>query len=627
MLLSSLKKILLVGSCMFMPSILLNSPAIALKPNFPKAHVYIARSVRSSNLVGSDTGIENMREALQNLIARVESTLIASKAKNPSKNQSATEQAISQSKSQLAQFNQLVRERDYKRAREVYLQARRELWDNYPTDTRYNQSEIRAIWLDRGTLVNARTQSDLAAIFDRLAASGINTVFLETLNASYPIYPSHIAPEQNPLTRGWDRLAVAINLAHQRNMELHAWVWIFAGANQGHNAILNQPKNYLGPVLSHHKDWANLSRRGEIFDHSSLNKKAFFDPGNPQARKYILSLLNEIATNYDVDGIQLDYIRYPFQSKDPAKTFGYGKSSRWEFKNMTGVDPLKLTPKSPLWKRWLSFKIGLIDSFVETASNQLKDKRPDLVVSAAVFPYERTERLHKIQQNWERWGSSNWIDLFAVMTYAMDTDSLQEKTQPILNNISAGSALIVPGLRILKVPDPVMVDQFQLMRNLPSLGYVLFAVEGFNSNTSLQEILNRTQGSALENKSEPIPYRYPFQSAYKRYQAMQSEWDLLIDNNLIKINTEDLRAWQSQSRRISSLLESLAGVPTNEKVRQSQDQLVDFNSNFMIWLEHQKSISSYQVSAWQSRLASIAKLISYGQRNILAENRLKLGQR
>jgi len=616
---SSLKKVLLVASCIILPSTSLKLPASAHNHG-----LIIAQRITNSTPTNSDE-IVSLQEALENLIARVESILIASKAKNPDKNQTATEQAIAQSKSKLIDFKQLVAQRDYKQAREVWLQARRLLWDNYPTDARYNQSEIRAIWLDRGTLVNARTEQDLATIFDRLAQSGINTVFLETVNASYPIYPSHIAPEQNPLTRGWDRLAVATKLAHQRNMELHAWVWIFAAANQGHNKILNLPKTYLGPVLSRHRDWANLSRSGDFFDHSSHNKKAFFDPANPQAQKYLLDLLEEIATNYDVDGIQLDYIRYPFQSRSVNGSFGYGPSSRWQFKNKTGVDPLKLTPKSPLWNSWLNFRIGLVDSFVEKASTRLKEKRPDLVVSAAVFPYERSERLWKIQQNWELWGSSNWVDMLTVMTYAMDTDSLGEKTQPLLGNISAGSALIIPGLRIHKVPDPVMLDQFQLMRNMPSLGYVLFAAEGFNSNTNLQEILNRTQGSALENKAEPIPYRHPFKSAYWRYQSLQSEWNLLITQNLIKISPEDLKAWQKQSQEISSLLESLAKVPTNEKVKKAQDQLVDFNSNFMLWLEHQKSISSYQIAAWQSRMASIGRLISYGERTVLAENRLKLG--
>ncbi|NEQ63802.1 MAG: hypothetical protein F6K53_43515, partial [Moorea sp. SIO4A1] len=40
---------------------------------------------------------------------------------------------------------------------------------------------------------------------------------------------------------GWDPLKAAVKLAHERGMELHAWVWMFAAANQRHNAVLDQP--------------------------------------------------------------------------------------------------------------------------------------------------------------------------------------------------------------------------------------------------------------------------------------------------------------------------------------------------------------------------------------------------
>ena len=565
-----------------------------------------------------------MREELENLIARIESTLLTARAKNQ-QNQATTEQTVKKAKEKLEEFNQLNKEGQYKEAREKWLEARRLLWENYPTNSKYNQSEIRAIWLDRGTLVKTKTEEELAAVFDRLAQAGINTVFLETVNASYPIYPSRIAPQQNPLTTDWDRLKVAIKLAHERKMELHAWVWIFAAANQGHNSILKLPKNDLGPLLSRHPDWINKSKSGDSFDRGQQYKKAFIDPGNPEARKYILSILDEIATNYDVDGIQLDYIRYPFQSTNGEHSFGYGKSSRWLFKSHTGVDPITLTPSSPLWPKWVAFRVHLIDSFVETASKMLKARKPDLVLSAAVFPYPRTERLLKIQQNWEEWGKNNWIDLFAVMTYAMDTDSLEERTQPLLQNPAVGSALVVPGLRIVKIPDPVMVDQVQLMRNLPALGYALFAVEGFNTNLNFQTILNRIQGSALDNQSQPVPYRQPFQSAAFRYQSLVQEWNLLVSENKLKMTPESLTEWKTQASLLSASLQDLAKLPRPEKVKQAQTLLTAFNRRFPVWLTPQKAVSKYQLDVWQSRLSSIEKLLNYGDRTIFLENRLQLG--
>jgi uncharacterized lipoprotein YddW (UPF0748 family) len=86
------------------------------------------------------------------------------------------------------------------------------------------------------------------------------------------------------------------------------------------------------------------NKSGGSFDYSQGTKKAFFDPANPDLQNYLLSLYEEIVKNYDVDGLQLDYIRYPFQSQDSNQTYGYGKSSRWLFKQMTGVDPITLNP-------------------------------------------------------------------------------------------------------------------------------------------------------------------------------------------------------------------------------------------------------------------------------------------
>ena len=124
---------------------------------------------------------------------------------------------------------------------------------------------MRAVWFDRGTIVKARSEADLAPLFDRIAKAGINTVFFETLNSGYPIYPSRVAPQQNPLARGWDPLKAAVKLAKERNMELHAWVWTFAVVNQRHNEILNLPRDYPGPVLARYPEWGTTDQKGNSF--------------------------------------------------------------------------------------------------------------------------------------------------------------------------------------------------------------------------------------------------------------------------------------------------------------------------------------------------------------------------
>ncbi|MEM8779296.1 MAG: family 10 glycosylhydrolase [Cyanobacteria bacterium P01_G01_bin.49] len=573
---------------------------------------------------------QTMTEELQGLIARFESTLLAAQANGnpileasseqlkdqpqpsltPSLRQS--QQTLIEAKQSLVTFQQLLNQQQYDQARQVWLKARRNLWDNYPTDHQLAQPEVRAMWLDRKTLVATRSEAELGVVFDRMAEAGINTVFIETVNASYPIYPSRVAPEQNPLTKGWDPLKAAVKLAHERHMEIHAWVWLFAAANQGHNKVLEQPADYLGPVLSRNPDWGIMDQDGNYFDKGPQFKKAFLDPANPRVRKYLLSLLSEIATNYDVDGIQLDYIRYPFQQPNVNQTFGYSKSSRYLFKEMTGVDPTEISPSDQLWNQWTGFRVHQIDSFVATISTYLKAKRPDLIISASVFPIERRDRLFRLQQNWEEWMRQGWVDMIVLMTYAADTGNLEERTKAAFDESLPKSSLVIPGLRLLKVPDPVTIDQLQLIRNMPIGGFALFATE--NLTPSLQTRLSRTQASQVP---QPLPYRQPFQAAIGRYQGLQKEWRFLLEKQQLMIAKNNLNSWSEKEEKLAFTLEQLATNPSLQTLATARQALEQFQQQFPSWMNEHQRRHPYQVQVWENRLQTLDKLLAYGERKVL----------
>ncbi|ACB49595.1 unknown [Crocosphaera subtropica ATCC 51142] len=579
---------------------------------------------RNSVAVISPQQAQTMTEELSKLIVRFESTLLAAQAynqgisDNPYVTLHQSQEAVNQAKLSLQNFQRLLNQRQYDQARQLWLKARRNLWDHYPTNTSLAQAEVRAMWLDRGTIVKTRSEAELAVLFDRMAEAGINTVFMETINASYPIYPSRVAPEQNPLTKGWDPLKAAVKLAHERNMELHAWVWLFAAANQGHNEVLEQPKDYLGPVLSRHPDWGITDQDGNYFDKGPQFKKAFLDPANPRVQKYLLSLLDEIARNYDVDGIQFDYIRYPFQQPQNNQTFGYSKSSRYLFKEMTGVDPVEITPGHPLWNQWTGFRIRQIDSFVATASTHLKQINPELIISASVFPIERRDRLFRLQQNWEEWMEQEWVDMIVLMTYALDTGNLEERIKFAFDDSLPGSALVIPGLRLLKVPDPVTIDQLQFVRNMPISGFSLFAAE--NLTPSLQRLLSRIQ---TPNNPQPLPYRQPFQTALARYQALQQEWDFLANKEQLKIDKNSLKKIDNQGKQLEKALEQLAAGPSTNNLRIAQQSLRQFQRQFPNWMSNHKQVYSYQVQVWENRLVTLDKLLVYGESKIVNNPRIR----
>ena len=581
-----------------------------------------------------------MRQELTNLLGRFESALTAANSANTAVNlnaantaqlvagsnsggapaasrpptmQGGTTRAIAIARQALQNFDQLLQQQNYAAARKQWVEARQLLWQNYPKEGQRVGAEIRAVWLDRGTIVAARSEQGLAAVFDRLAAAGINTIFFETLNAGYTIYPSQVAPQQNPLTVGWDPLQSAVKLAHERGMELHAWVWVFATGNKRHNTLIGQPSSYPGPVLSAHPDWANIDNKGR---RQHINDGKFYlDPANKEARSYLLKIVNEIASRYQVDGLQLDYIRYPFQDDNAGFTYGYGVAARQQFQQLTGTDPVKLSPNDGnLWRQWVEFKTNQINTFVTEVSQLLRRNYPRTILSVAVFPHPESQRIYKIQQNWEVWARQGIVDLIVPMTYALDTNRLQRITEPLAKEQMLGSALISPSVKLLTLPEVVAIDQIQALRDLPTGGYAIFAVESISSG--IQGFFNRTQGARVRSASalEPIPYRQPFAAAVSRYTALKQEWSFLLASNQLRVSESELKVLQSRSAQLAIALSKLAASPTTENLTIAKRLLASFQSQFQSSMRLHSAENSYQVQTWQNRLDSLEMLLRYGER-------------
>jgi uncharacterized lipoprotein YddW (UPF0748 family) len=598
----------------------------------------------------------SMQQELENLIGRYESALILSSSRANTRRAEVTQAPkisgaatsgttipvsseetaaarsiddaiLAQARQGYVTFSQALRQQDYVTARQQWLATRQLLWDNFPLDRPLSQPEVRAMWLDRGTIVRAGSRQGLAQIFDRLADAGINTVFFETVNAGYPIYSSQVAPAQNPLTRHWDPLAEAVELAHQRDMELHAWVWTFAAGNQVHNALINQPASYPGPILAAHPDWANYDNRAQLIPPGQT--KPFLDPANPEVRRYLLSLFEEIVTRYKVDGLHLDYIRYPFQDpRDGGHTYGYGMAARQQFYRLTGVDPITLSPgatrtsaaagqtsQQQLWQQWTAFRAEQINSFVADTSQLVRRLNPDLVLSTAVFAIPERRRINEIQQNWELWAQRGDVDMIVLMSYASDTNGLQRLANPWLTRTDLGSTIILPGIRMLNLSDATVVDQIQALRDSASGGFALFAAE--NLNSQLQTIFNRMQGETTVQTTDPIPYRQPFNAAASRYAVLLQQWNWLLENGQLQLSERQLESWQTKTATLDQALQTLATDPSSQNLQQAQAQLRSFQNQFKTWINLPTLSEDYRVRTWQNQLATIETLLEYGERVVL----------
>ena len=178
-----------------------------------------------------------------------------------------------------------------------------------------------------------RQKAELVDILDRLRAAGINTILFQTRLRGTVAYPSAIEPwdgvfsGRTGVAPPYDPLQFAVEACHDRGMEIHAWVVAFpAGSVQQ----VKQQGKYALP-----KRRPDLCRQaGDAW---------YIDPANPDVADYIAKVCTEIVDNYDVDGIHLDYIRYPEPTTPWNDAAAYRKSgsdlslSDWRRANVTNV--------------------------------------------------------------------------------------------------------------------------------------------------------------------------------------------------------------------------------------------------------------------------------------------------
>ena len=171
--------------------------------------------------------------------------------------------------------------------------------------------EVRAVWLttiggidwphsySNGSASSIeRQQRELTTILDQLKAAGTNVVLLQTRVRATTIYPSAMEPWDGCLSGnpgkspGYDALQFAIDECHKRGMQLHAWVVTIPVGKWTSAGCMQLRKRY--PKLI-----------------KKIGPDGYMDPENMQTGTYLADICEEIVRNYDVDGIHLDYIRYP----------------------------------------------------------------------------------------------------------------------------------------------------------------------------------------------------------------------------------------------------------------------------------------------------------------------------
>ena len=278
----------------------------------------------------------------------------------------------------------------------------------YLYERKHPLRETRAVWLTTiggldwpriqatDAASRERQKQELIRILDNYQRANINTVIFQTRVRAALLYPSKIEPWELSLTGtagqspGYDPLAFCIDECHKRGMELHAWVvCIPIGTKE------RQAKYGAASLVKKHPELVKTAKGGEMF----------MIPGKPETADHIASICKEIVENYDVDGISLDYIRYPESIYNFSDEELYPRSSSqskadWKRENITRIVRRVHDVVKPI-KPWVKLSSSPIGKYRDTSR-----------YSAGGW-----NGYHAVWQDPVLWLKEDWQDLLFPMMY------------------------------------------------------------------------------------------------------------------------------------------------------------------------------------------------------------------
>ncbi len=289
-------------------------------------------------------------------------------------------------------------------------------------------AEIRSLWVLPWSL-NSPTKID--SMVESAVASHQTDLLVEVRYRSDALYQTNRKPDSypNPEPRShvlgegrFDPLEYVLRKAHRQNLRVHAWVVVF-NATPVDSVLIS--RNH---IFRNHPDWITCTQDGERML-ASEQYGYYIDPGIPEAQEYLLNVLSDLVSGYpELDGLHLDYIRYPNSS------LGYHPISVERFDVYCKNHNLQ-------WNQW---RIKQITQFVEITRERMKELNPKLLLSAAVIAnYDSAVRYYA--QDWRDWLHRDLVDFAYPMAYQLDAQDFQRQLE-VMKSLRRDSRIVV-GLR------------------------------------------------------------------------------------------------------------------------------------------------------------------------------------
>ena len=307
--------------------------------------------------------------------------------------------------------------------------------------------EVRGLWVVRSTMTSAQ---EIREMVDRAASAGFNTLLLQVRGRGDAFYRSRWEPRAETVegSPGFDPLALAVEEAHARGMAVHAWVNTHLVWGMG--ALPRSPDH----LVNAHPDWLGVQEElgRELFSvdpseprflaalhswteaHAETVEGLYSSPSHPAVKERVYSVWMDLVERYDLDGIHFDYVRFPSTAFDYSR----GALSRFrdwvaprlspdrlvELDRASARDPYAFVEALP--GPWGEFRRAQITELVERIYHGVKARRPEMIVSAAVFSNQEDAWLHRYQ-DWTEWLERGILDVAVPMAYTSDPETYRSQ--------------------------------------------------------------------------------------------------------------------------------------------------------------------------------------------------------
>lgn len=363
-------------------------------------------------------------------------------------------------------------------------------------------------------------------MLDRLQSCGINAIVFQVRPAADAFYYSDIEPWSHYLTGvqgqpppgNFDPMAFLVEEAHKRNMEFHAWLNPYRVTASENDVLCENHLYYRYP---------------ERF--VKYGARIYFDPGLPENRNHICTVVKDIVSRYAVDAIHMDDYFYPypiagetfndrasFNQYASAQGFSPSDTDDWRRNNVNLlIEQVKQTIL--LVKPWVRFGISPFGIY------RNKKSTPD-GSGSETNGLQNYDELYADILLWTRKG---WIDYCVPQLYweighkTADYETLVEWWSKNANNrpLYIGQSIA----RTVKVPDTKFPGTNQLPRKMQLVK--MFPKIGGNCWWPAYDILNNTGGIAdsLQNHYQTYPalipaYTHLHKKVPKNVKSLKAEW-------------------------------------------------------------------------------------------------------